>query len=826
MLVLLVGASLRVTNPEDMEALFHRTQRLLAAGDFAGARAGYERLLAIPAQRLLRPARVLVQIDEQPVNLRDAARYQLANLERRQGKLLREEKELAAPEARDSLEALARAHIRRAAAGFTALRREEGFSLRERAAYLVADSYYEAEDFAEAAAACETLLVQYPQGEYVAKALYNLGWARYELQDYAGAVEGFERFLAVQPEGIRADRARLQLGIALEEGGRTEEALAEFARLGDAYNPTAMTEEEKTEVALAGLREGQSRRSIAAKAWLKRGDVLKGLGRYEEADQAYQTVIDGFGREEELVEMAWVRRGLLAGEREGNEAAMAVYRLAGERSERAGFQARMQAAMMSLLFEAERYGEALAAHRLYLAQYAGHGGESGLSEAEARFRVAECLRFLADQVEGAGAGADSARGLRAEAAAVYGEFVAEQGDSYLAPDALLAWGTVELALGDTAAARQVFGALVQAHAGTELGCHGRLQLARLEEVTADSTFELILTECGDPEVQATAALELGHRYRLQGRLVRARELLAGVPEGQRGYGHARLELAQIDVQEGEYGAALGRLDRLLAGEAPWLDEGGLRAQVQAQVGLIHQRLGDHAQALAYLEAAAPALEGELRATARFGIGWSLLQTGQAARAWQVWTATLAEEEPSGERRRNLLRGLGMCAREVGEPERALPLFEALLADPATYADGRLALRQYYLDAGDAEAALTQVEELAGEAGLESDGNGAQACLLAGKALYALDRLDEAEAMLRLGKALGVTGDVAADYEFSLGSVAMARGVYEEAIELFETARAQASRRSVQAEALYYAAQSAWSAGDTDGARQRFGDLAT
>ena len=121
-LALLVGMSLRVTNPEDMEALFHRTQRLLAAGDFAGARAGYERLLAIPEQRLLRPSRVLVQIDEEAVNLRDAARYQLANLERRQGKLLREEKELAAPEAQDSLETLAREHIRRAAAGFTDLK--------------------------------------------------------------------------------------------------------------------------------------------------------------------------------------------------------------------------------------------------------------------------------------------------------------------------------------------------------------------------------------------------------------------------------------------------------------------------------------------------------------------------------------------------------------------------------------------------------------------------------------------------------------------------------------------------------------------------------
>ena len=912
---LLVAASLRVSNPEDMEALFHRTQKLLAAGDLVGARAGYERLLAVREQRLLRPSRVPVQIDEERVNLRDAARYQLANLERRQGKLLREEKELAAPGEQDSLEALAKEHIRTAAAGFTALRGEEGFSLRERAAYLVIDSYYEAQDYGKAAAACETLLVQFPGGEYVAKALYNLGWARYELQDYEGAVEDFERFLAVQPKGIRADRARLQLGIALEEAGRMEEALAEFVRLGDAYNPTAMTEAEKTAVALAGLREGQSRRSIAAKAWVKRGDVLKGLGRYEQADRAYQTVIDGFPREEQLVEMAWVRRGLLAEEREGTEAAIAVYRLAGERSERAGFQARMQAARMSLLFEADRYGEALAAHRLYLDHYAGHGEESGLSEAEAQFRVAECLRFLADEVERGGANvagqapgsslestggvaarADSCRRLREEAATEYQAFVGEHGDSYLAPDALLAWGTVELALGDTAAAREVFGQLVQAHAGTELGCHGRLQLARLEDVTADSTFELILSECGDAEVQAAAALELGHRYRVQGRLERARELLARVPTEQSAYGHAQLELAQIGVQEGAYGAALGLLDSLLSSQLAWMEEPAFRAQVQAQAGLIHQRQGAHEQALVYLEGAVPALEGKLRAAARFGMGWSRLQAGEAGAAWQVWTATLEEDAPTGQQRRNLLRALGLCARELGEPERALPLYKALLADPETYADGRLALGQYYLDAGEAEQALAQVAELAVGTGGVADGGEmkapeeegaagqapgtgttapgtwegvavagevtegsdearsvgraaareagasgraegiavtgemsastvAQACLLAGKSLYALDRLEEAEEMLRRGMQQGVTGDVAADYAFSLGSVAMARGAHAEAIEQFEVARTTASRRSVQAEALYYAAQSAWAAGDPEAARERFAALA-
>ena len=75
-----------------------------------------------------------------------------------------------------------------------------------------------------------------------------------------------------------------------------------------------MDYEEKTAVALAGLREGQSRRSMAAKAWIKRGDMLKALGRSEEALAAYKKVSRDFPQEPHLAEMAWVRQALLARE--------------------------------------------------------------------------------------------------------------------------------------------------------------------------------------------------------------------------------------------------------------------------------------------------------------------------------------------------------------------------------------------------------------------------------------------------------------------------------------------------------------------------------
>ena len=97
-----------------------------------------------------------------------------------------------------------------------------------------------------------------------------------------------------------------------------------------------MDYEERTAVAVAGLREGQSRRSMAARAWIKRGDMLKALGRSEEALTAYKKVSRDFPQEPHLAEMAWVRQALLARETKGADASLAVYRYAAEKAERPG----------------------------------------------------------------------------------------------------------------------------------------------------------------------------------------------------------------------------------------------------------------------------------------------------------------------------------------------------------------------------------------------------------------------------------------------------------------------------------------------------------
>ena len=812
LLAFLVAGSQFVTNPEDMEKQFVRAQKLMAGGDFVGARQAYERLLAVTDQALLRASQVRVTIDEQEVGLQEAARYQLANMARKRAQLWHKEAALADSSEADSLKGLATGRLRQAAKRFAALRDEEGFGLRETAAYMVVDCLYEAEDFGKVVDACRVLLTRFPESRYGLRARYTLGWAHFQLEEFGETVEVFRAYVAQDSGSIRADRARLQWGLALEKLERSEEALEVFTKLAEAHDPSGMDFEEQTQVALVGLREGQSRRSLAAKGWIKRGDVLKMLGRFEEALEAYRKVGEAFPEEQHIAEMAWVRQALLAQKAQGTDAALEVYRYATEKAERMGFRARMQAGLMSLLFEEERYQEALGAHRLFLEAYGGEANEAGVSVDEAEFRIAECMRYLGEVAQG-----DSARVLLEEAVQAYGG-VLLHGESYLIPEALFWRGYVLQELGNVDSARVAYEQIYQAHPQTALGCRAVLQVARLEETRSDTLYAQILAQCGEEEkVRAFAALELGHRRRVEGKLGEARELLGTIGPELPQHMHAQMELIQIEVQEGKTSQARTRLEGWLES----IEEEGLKAQVQAQLGLLYQKEGVHDQALTLLRAAVPHLEGEMRVSARFGIGWSLFHQEEYGEAWRVWRDALKGEKMGAESRHTFLRGLGLCARELGDEGGVEPLYEEMILDEETRVEGMLGLGQFFLDRGEGKKAAAQIRELVDAEDLEV---ALQARLLLGKASMTQEQFDEAREFLQRGLALEPGPEKAAEFHFELGSAALGLQEYSVAVDAFANALEQGRRRELRAAALYYLGHSLRADDQLEKAEKRFAEL--
>ena len=795
----LVAGSQFVTNPEDLGKRFARAQKLLATGDFAGAQRMYEGVLAVPDGMLLRASAVRVVVDEHSVSVQAAARYQLANMGRKQAQLLQEEAALADSVEADSLRGLATASLKEAADRFAALRDEEGFELRETAAYLVVECFFEAEEYAQAAEAGQVLLRLFPKGRYAERTRYTLGWAWFYQEEYAEAVATFEAYLQDSPAGIRADRARLQMGLALEALERYEDALAAFGPLADAYDPAGMDDEEKRALALAGLREGQSRRSLAAKAWIKRGDMLKALERYEEALEAYKKVSRDFPQEPHLAEQAWVRQALLAQTAHGVDASLEVYRYAAEQAERPAFRARMQAGLMSLLFDEGRYAEALVAHRLYLTAYRTFADAAGVSIDEAVFRQAECLRLMGEE----SAVADSTDVWFAEALSLYGEV-----RSYLAAEALFWQGTIHQALRDSAAALAQFERVVAGKADPELSCRALLQIARLRHEQSDALYEQILTQCTDEEVRGLAALMLGRRYRQAGRGEHARRVLESIAPTQPQYAYAQLELAQLHVEAGRADEAIELIARQIA-QTP-------NAELTAQLGLLHQKRGEHAQALSLLREALPQLEAAAAAAAQVGLGWSLYKTEQYEAAWTAWQAAWQTGASADDQQRTLLQAMSACAQTLEDSQRMEAVYRAMVANEATRAEGLLGLGQWYLDQGEAAQAAAQVRPLLAHED--------RAWLLLGRALAAQDSLAAARAVLEEGLGRASRPAQAAEFHFELGSVALGERNYEAAEQAFGAVLDMASRRALRAAALFYKGHSLQARGERTAAQAAFEEL--
>ena len=427
---------------------------------------------------------------------------------------------------------------------------------------------------------------------------------------------------------------------------------------------------------------------------------------------------------------------------------------------------------MSLLFDEGRYREALAAHRLYLTAHGEFVGEAGVSTDEAVFRLAECLRFLGEE----SAAPDSAQVLFAEALAEYGQ-VLEQAESYLVPEALFWQGHLYQVLDDPDAALEKFKRLVAGEADPELSCRALLQIARLRDEHGDALYEQIIEQCQEEEVRAFAALELGHRHRRAGRVEEAGELLESIDRMQPQYGYAQMELAQIYVQSGHNDKAI----ELIVQQLAQATDADLQAQLKAQLGLLYQGRGEHDRALPLLAEALPHLEDAMRASARFGRGWSLYKTERYEEAWVEWTAALEEDAIDDTQQRTLLRSLGLCAQALEDTARVEPVYRSMVENEATRAEGLLGLGQFYLDQGNAGQAAAQLRPLLAH---RDRVYGLPARLLLGRALSAQDSLAAAQAVLAEALALEPPPELAAELHFELGSVALGQRDYETSVMAF------------------------------------------
>ena len=258
-----------------------------------------------------------------------------------------------------------------------------------------------------------------------------------------------------------------------------------------------------------------------------------------------------------------------------------------------------------------------------------------------------------------------------------------------------------------------------------------------------------------------------------------------------------MERAQLHVEAGKADEAIELIARQVA-QTP-------SAELTAQLGLLHQRRGEHEQALPLLREALPQLEGATAAAAQVGLGWSLYKTGQYEAAWTAWQAAWQTGALAGDQQRTLLQAMSACAQTLEDSQRMEAVYRAMVENEATRVEGLLGLGQWYLDQGEAAQAAAQVRPLLAHED--------RAWLLLGRALAAQDSLAAARTVLEEGLGRASTPVAAAEFHFELGSVALGEREYEAAERAFSAVLERAPRRGLQAAALFYKGHSLQARGE-------------
>lgn len=718
-LVAAVGTSFFQASPGELGKEFLAAQRQMATGDFEGSVASYRRLVATPANLLLRPQQVQVTVGDEALPLTAAATYQIASSFRRRG-----EEGLEAEG--DSTKEGARDDLVRASGEYAALWDDPTApeTLRERASFQVADCLFKAGRHEEAIAAFGRFAEAFPESKYLSEARYRTAWARYRNNEWEAAATLYEEVAAAEPGSERGNRSLFQAGEAYERLEQPERALAAFLRLAERFDPTPYEGKRRVREVMHLLRENLSatQRELIGKAHVRAADAYAGLDSLEAALRWYDLAATRFPTEEDLVKSARVRRAeaLLRAGRQ--EEAMAAYRLALEAVSKPLFRAQIQADLMGLLYESRQYLNAASAYGFYCEAFPAEAQAAGVTVEQAQLLRAESLRLAASEV-GEATTRDS---LLVVSRDEYMDLLAAEPADSMASEAMLGAALCEGELGEDEASLALLERAWGEYGDTRAGMWGLLLAARHHTDRGDTTRALVaydeLTATATGEAADLGRLELAQLLQRRGQSDEAVACLAAVDTTSSEYGRAQVMLADLYGQCGDWELARQVLERTTRPDTD--------PEVAADLGYMRARLAfrrrEYGQTLellatvdtTFLKAPAATERLYLRGVAH----WETGQPREAARDLEAFVATRPEVRARGE----ALRLLALALRESGDVEGAAMHLESLRAGSGAQdmkEVWRLALGRLWYEAGEhgkAVEALAQVpqdEVLAAEARL-------------------------------------------------------------------------------------------------------------
>lgn len=311
-------ASYFIPTPKELQEVFSGAQNLYASSNYQKAIIEYDYIIGTNSKFLrIDSVKVTLLGGELTVGVVNAAYYQKGNALRQLNK----------PDSAISIFRIVEA-------------RPDEPQLSALAQFQIYDIFYSKKMFLEAAKEARVLVSKYPKHKKAESALYDIGWCYRELNNLAESDKAFLELVNNYPETEYLAKALYQLGQNNYEQKRFKEAINYWSILHQKFKPEAFKDQEWEKVQLKSVRERQifeassnretesSVLELVAKSQVKIGDAYRELNNYDSAMVNYRKVIINYTLLPVLIEVTYIKMAEYTVTAKGLDEGVKIYKSA------------------------------------------------------------------------------------------------------------------------------------------------------------------------------------------------------------------------------------------------------------------------------------------------------------------------------------------------------------------------------------------------------------------------------------------------------------------------------------------------------------------
>ena len=263
---------------------------------------------------------------------------------------------------------------------------------REDGMYGVGWSYYRLNDFVNAIASFEQLVIAYPNGKYTFDVRLRLGDCYFQQKDYRKAAGSYRTVVRLFPRNEGTDYAYYQLAQTYVRSGDHEQASQQFSALIKGFPQSSLADDaqyalgwiqfQKKEY-LAAIKEFQlvianyPENEIVPRAYYSVGDAYYNLQQYAAAEKSYREVVQRFPKSSYVSDAVAGIQYCLTAQGKKREALGVIDSYVTENPGSANAE-QLSLKKADLLFSQKQFDAAVQEHRTFLERFP-HSAQRGVA---------------------------------------------------------------------------------------------------------------------------------------------------------------------------------------------------------------------------------------------------------------------------------------------------------------------------------------------------------------------------------------------------------------------------------------------------------------